>query len=210
MIFDPQELATKDIYSLMISSIVPRPIAFISTQSSDGITNVAPFSFFNGICSKPPLLSVSIGHRRYQGRVIKKDTLRNIEETKEFVVNVSTEGLLQKLNQSAAEYPPEISEIQELQLETLPSLKVKPPRIKESPVQLECRLERVLMFGEPALYGLVIGEVVCFHIDESVWDSQRATIDPARLHPVARLGGTLYSTLGQIISLPRPDWEKAG
>ena len=207
MQFDPKEASSKDIYGLMISAIVPRPIAFISTQSAQGITNVAPFSYFNGVSSKPPLLSVSIGHRRWEGQLIKKDTLRNIEETKEFVVNIVNEALLPAMNASAAEYPPDISELEALQLETLPSLKIMPPRVKLSPIQLECKLERVIMLGEPAMNGLVIGEVVCIHIDDEIWDAAHSTIDPEKLRPVARLGGTLYSTLGQIISLPRPDWK---
>jgi flavin reductase (DIM6/NTAB) family NADH-FMN oxidoreductase RutF len=204
MQIDPKEVASREVYAVMISAIVPRPIAFVSTRSIDGITNLAPFSYFNGVASKPPLISISIGHRRYEGKVVKKDTLQNIEETREFVVNVATLGLLSQINQSSAEYPPEVSEIEELQLETLPSVKVTPPRIKASPVQLECRLERVVMLGEPALNGLVIGEVVYFHIDDSVWDPARGSIDPEKLSPIARLGGALYTTLGRIISLPRP------
>jgi flavin reductase (DIM6/NTAB) family NADH-FMN oxidoreductase RutF len=207
MQFDPKVASSRDIYGLMISAIVPRPIAFISTQSLQGITNVAPFSFFNGVSSKPPLISVSISQRRWEGKIIKKDTLRNIEDTKEFVVNIANEELLHVMNASAAEYPPDVSEIDALQLEILPSLKVTPPRVKKSPVQLECKLERVIMLGEPALNGLVIGEVVYIHIDDEVWNAANATIDPEKLRPVARLGGTLYSTLGQIISLPRPDWK---
>jgi flavin reductase (DIM6/NTAB) family NADH-FMN oxidoreductase RutF len=206
MQFDPKNATTKDIYNLMISAIVPRPIAFISTQSEQGITNVAPFSYFNGVSSKPPLISVSISHRRWQGKLIKKDTLRNIEETKEFVVNIVNDELLTVMNASATEYPPDMSEIDALQIETEPSLHIKPPRVKKSPVQLECKLERVIMLGDPALNGLVIGEVVCFHINDSVWDTRSATIDPEKLRPIARLGGNLYASLTQIVSLPRPEY----
>lgn len=208
MQIDPKEAATKDIYSVLISAVVPRPIAFVSTLSAEGVTNLAPFSYFNGVSSRPPLISISIGHRRYEGAVRKKDTLQNIEETREFVVNIATLPLLEQLNQSAAEYPPGVSEIDELELETLPSVKIRPPRIKASPVHLECRLERVVMLGEPALNGLVIGEVVHFHVDDSVWDAAAGLIDPVKLNPIARLGGTLYTTLGEIISLPRPEQPK--
>ena len=207
MQFDPKEASSKDIYGLMISAIVPRPIAFISTQSAQGVTNVAPFSYFNGVSSKPPLISVSIGHRRWEGKLLKKDTLRNIEETGEFVVNIVNEALLPAMNDSAAEYPPEVSELEALQIETVPSLKIKPPRVKLSPIQLECKLERVIMLGEPAMNGLVIGEVIHIHIDDAIWDAAHSTIDPEKLRPVARLGGALYSTLGQLISLPRPEWK---
>jgi len=201
---DPKELAVKDVYAVLISAIVPRPIAFISTVGVKGVTNLAPFSYFNGVSSRPPLISVSIGHRRYAGSIIKKDTLQNIEDSKEFVVNVATLPLLTQLNQSSAEYPPEVSEIDILQMETLPSVKVSAPRIKASPVHLECRLERIIMLGHPPLNGLVIGEVVYFHVDDEVWDTSTRSVDPLKLNPVARLGGTLYSTLGEIISLPRP------
>lgn len=208
MIIDPAHAHSRDIYFLMISTIVPRPIAFVSTRSASGVDNLAPFSYFNGICSKPPMLSLSIGHRRWQGELVKKDTLRNIEETGEFVVNAATLPLLEKVNQSSAEYPPDVSEFEELGLTPLPSDLVKPPRVKESPVQMECRLHRVLMLGDPPLNGLVIGEVVRFHVDDAIWDSARSMVDPEKLQPISRLGGTLYSTLGQILSLPRPDWKK--
>jgi flavin reductase (DIM6/NTAB) family NADH-FMN oxidoreductase RutF len=150
------------------------------------------------------MLSVSIGHRRWQGQLVKKDSLRNIEETGEFVVNVVTEALLEKMNQTAAEYPPEVSEFSAVGLTPLPSLRVKAPRVLESPVQLECKLHKVLMLGEPPVNGLVIGEVVYIHVDDAVC-SAAGDIDPQLLRPVSRLGGTLYATLGEILSLPRPE-----
>jgi flavin reductase (DIM6/NTAB) family NADH-FMN oxidoreductase RutF len=206
MVIDPKTSPARDIYFLMISAIVPRPIAFVSTRSAAGVTNLAPFSYFNGVTSKPPLVSISIGQRRWEGKLVKKDTLRNIEETGEFVVNAATEPLLERLNQTSAEYPPNVSEIEAAGLTPLPSDIVAPPRIKESPIHLECRLERIIWLGDEPQNGLVIGEVVRFHIDEAVWDPENRTIDPERLKPVSRLGGTLYGALGGITSLPRPDW----
>src|SRR5262245_26819747 len=129
MILDPAKSSVREVYLMLISSVVPRPIAFVSTRSAAGVTNLAPFSYFNGVSSKPPIVSVSIGYRRWRGAIVKKDTLRNIEETGEFVVNVATEALLAQVNQSSAEYPPDVSEISEVGLTPLPSDLVKPPRI---------------------------------------------------------------------------------
>lgn len=206
MKIDPSGVPSAELYRLLIAAIVPRPIAFLSTVSAAGVANLAPFSFFNGVSSKPPLVSVSISTRRWQGQIVKKDSLRNIEETGGFVINVATERLLGPMNQSAAEYPPEVSEFDEVGLTPIPSERVAAPRVKESPVQLECKLYKIIPLGEPALSGLVLGEVVMVHVEEAVL-SPEGGIDPEKLQPIARLGGTLYATLGTILSLPRPEWK---
>ncbi len=210
MIVDPAKASGKDLYFLMISAIVPRPIAWVSTQDKEGRTNLAPFSYFQGITSKPPLLSICIGHRRWRGEMVKKDTLRNIEETGEFVVNVATEALVREVNHSSAEYPPEESEIEAVGLTALPSDLVKPPRIKESPIHFECKLDRVILLGSPPLTGLVIGEVVRFHIDDSVWNVEEAMVDAAKLKPLSRLGGEWWGATRDLFKLPRPDWAAKG
>ncbi len=210
MIIDPKQASGKDMYFFMISAIVPRPIAFVSTKSAAGKTNLAPFSFFQGITSKPPLISVCIGHRRWDGKMVKKDSLRNIEETGEFVVNIVPEHLAPQVTQASAEYPPDVSEITETGLTPITSDVVKPPRIKECPINLECKLERVLMLGDPPLTGMVIGEVVRIHVDESVWDAEGKVVDPEKLRPLSRLGGELYGKTREIFSLPRPDWQAKG
>lgn len=207
MLIDPAQASTRDLYQLMISAIVPRPIAFVSTLNRSGIVNLAPFSYFNAVSSKPPLVSLSISKRRWQGALVKKDTWRNIEETGELVIHIGTEALVAPLNQCSAEYPPECSELEAVGLTPLASTRVRPPRLKESPIALECRLERIIELGA---VGLVIAEVLCFHVDEAVWDAERAGVDPEKLRPVARLGGSSYSKLGEVFSLPRPDWEGKG
>ncbi len=208
MILDPQELRKRDIYFLMIGSIVPRPIAWVTTLSRDGVPNLAPFSYFNGVCSNPPTLSLCIGHRRWEGKLVKKDSLRNIEETGEFVVHVATEESADVINASSAEFPPETSEIEELGLECVPSEVVAPPRLSAAPLAFECRRERVLMIGEPPLTGLVLGQVVRFHVSERVWDEKTGRVDVRKLRPLARLGGEEWARLGEIERRPRPDWKE--
>ena len=208
MILDPQELRRRDMYFLMIGAIVPRPIAWVTTVSAAGSSNLAPFSYFNGVCSKPPLLSLCIGHRRWEGQLVKKDTLRNIEETGEFVVHVASEEFADLINASSAEFPPETSEIEELGLACVPSEVVAPPRLRDVPLAFECRRERVLMVGEPPLTGLVLGQVVRFHVNERVWDEKTGRVDVRQLRPLARLGGEDWARLGEVERRPRPDWRK--
>jgi len=204
MKIDPAQLSGSEAYRLMISAVVPRPIAFISSCDEDRNTNLAPFSYFNCVTSKPPLISVSIGQRKWGGERIKKDTLRNIEAVEEFVVNIATMPLIAKVNASSAEYPPGVSEIEAVGLTAEPSERVSVPRIAESPINLECRLHRVMMLGDAPQTGLIIGEVVYVHVDDSVWNAESGEVDPVRLSPLARLGGSLYGALGDITSIPRP------
>jgi len=192
----------------MVSAIVPRPIAWISTRSAEGRDNLAPFSYFNGVSSRPPILLVCIGSRRWNGEVVKKDTLRNIEETGEFVVHASTEAMAERINATAAELPPGESEIEKLGLTAVPSEVVSPPRILESPLALECRLDRVIPVGEPARTGVVLGEIVRFHVDEAVWDAEARAVDPHKLRPVARLGGRKWARRFEVFEQERPDWER--
>lgn len=205
MKIDPAVLSGKDAYGLMISTVVPRPIAFISSCDADGNTNLAPFSYFNVVTSNPPLISVSIGQRRWEGERIKKDTLRNIEAVSEFVVNIATEALMAKVNASAAEYPPDVSEIEALGFTAESSERVSVPRIGESPINLECKLHQVIMVGDAPQCGLVLGEVVFAHIDDAVWSTESGDVDPVALAPLARLGGNFYGSLGNITSMPRPE-----
>lgn len=191
-------------YRLLVATVIPRPIAFVSTLDARGVTNLAPFSYYNVITSRPALISIAIGQRQWQGQRQKKDTLRNIEETGQFVVNVATEGLLDAVNASSADYAPGVSEIEALGLTPAPSAMVRPPRIQESPVHLECKLSRVIMLGDEPQVGLVIGEVVHYHaLDEVLAPSTRLP-DARRLQPLARLGGTEYAELGDILARPRP------
>lgn len=202
---DTAQLSGREAYRLMTSAVVPRPIAFISSRNADNATNLAPFSYFNLVTSNPPLISVSIGQRRWDGERVKKDTLQNIETVGEFVVNIATEALIGKVNASSAEYPPGVSEIEALGLEVLDSDKVSVPRLAESPINLECKLHQVIMVGDAPQCGLVLGEVVFVHVADELWLPKTGEIDPVALAPIARLGGSLYSSLGQVTSLPRPN-----
>lgn len=204
MIIDPSQSSSHDVYALLISTVVPRPIAWVSTLSSSGVVNLAPFSFFQAIGSRPPMVSIAFSPRPHSRELGDKDTLRNIKESGEFVVNIATTDKVDDVNQSSASYPPERSEVAELGLAILPSDLVKPPRLADSPVHFECRLERVIPMGHEPPVHLVIGEIVRFHVADKVWDPETRTVIPEKLKPLARLGGSLYASLGEIMSRPRP------
>jgi len=201
MIIDPKNQPFRDNYKLMIGSILPRPIAFVSSISKNGIHNLAAYSFFNGITSNPP--SICFAPTRKSSDGSKKDTLINIEETREFVVNIVTEDIVKPMNDTAPEFPPEISEFEEVGLTPLESNIVKAPRVKESPINMECKLLQVVEVGpaEPGGGFLVIGEIVLFHIKDKLLSNGR--IDTGSLRPVGRLAGTEYTTLGKRFSLSR-------
>ena len=192
---DGEGLDPADAYRLLVGCVVPRPVAWITTQGADGRVNAAPFSSYNYVATNPPMLAVNIATR--DGDV--KDTARNIRETGEFVVNVATEATLELMHASAAEYPAEISEAEVLGLELLPSHLVKPPRIATTPVQMECRIEQIVPLGR-GLNTLFIGEVVTFHLSPDIYDGRR--VNSAAMRPVARLGGPFYAGLGEIFHRP--------
>jgi flavin reductase (DIM6/NTAB) family NADH-FMN oxidoreductase RutF len=204
MIIRPQEHDYRDIYKLMIGAIVPRPIAFVSTLSPDGIPNVAPFSFFTGVSANPPVICFSPMIRGSDGK--KKDTLNNIETTREFVVNIVSEDFAVPMNICSTEFPPEVNEFQQSGLTPVPSDLVKPPRVKESKINLECGLLEVVHVSPKPLGGsLVLGEVLCFHVVDSLWEDYR--IDPDKLKPIGRMGGPTYTRTTDRFDLVRP---KAG
>ena len=202
MIVDPKTARQQDLYKLMIGSIVPRPIAFVSTISPEGIPNLAPFSFFTGISSKPPLICFCPGPRAATRD--RKDTLRNISMTKEFVVNVVTEEIAEAMNLTSGEYPPEIDEFKLASLTPVSSDLVKPPRVAESPVNFECRLYLAIEFSEePGGGNLVIGEILRFHVADHIVDNFK--IDPDKLRAVGRMGGpTGYTRTRDRFDMIRP------
>ena len=201
MIIDPKNQTFKENYKLMIGSILPRPIAFVSTISKNGIHNLAAYSFFNGVTSNPPSICFAPNRKGTDGS--KKDTLVNIEDTGEFVVNIVTEDIVKPMNDTAPEYPPEVSEFEEVGLTPIESHIVKAPRVKESPINMECKLMQIVEVGpaEPGGGFLVIGEIALFHIQNELLDNGR--IDTGLLKPVGRLAGTEYTTLGKRFSLSR-------
>lgn len=188
---DATTMDTATAYRLLVGAVVPRPVAWITTRHKSGVVNVAPFSSFNYVAHSPPMLAVNIGNR--DG--VLKDTARNILETGEFVVNVSTVDNMDLMHASSAEYPPEVSEVEALGIELLPGQSVAVPRVARSPIQMECRLERSIPLGR-GLNTLYIGEILTFHLASSVFDGQY--IDSVKMRPIARLGGPLYAELGTL------------
>lgn len=200
--FDFSTLPGSEVYKLLSGTIIPRPIALVSTQGLGGRNNLAPFSFFNAVSSNPPCISISITQKRRGG---KKDTWLNIEETGQFVVNLVTAPMAEAINQASAEYPYGVDEMHEVGLTPLASTRVKPPRVKESPIQMECAFFKSMTIGESSIGStiLIIGKVLVLHLDPKIYrDGQ---IDPQLLDPLARLGGSLYGRSLEIFSLPRAE-----
>lgn len=201
MNIDPQKQTFKENYKLMIGSIVPRPIALVSTVSAEGINNVAPFSFFTGITSQPPTVCFAPTRRGTDGQ--PKDTLKNIRDTGEFVINVVNEAIAGAMNNAATEFPPEYDEFSETGLTPGAGLIVKAPLVAESPVSFECKLIQIIEIGEARAGGgfLVIGEIVMFHVKDELLHNGR--IDTALLNPIGRLAGAEYTKLGERFTLQR-------
>jgi flavin reductase (DIM6/NTAB) family NADH-FMN oxidoreductase RutF len=203
--FDPARHPQRQVYKLMTGIIVPRPVALVSTIDPDGIANLAPFSFFAGVGSAPPTVLFCPALRPDadgQGGQ-RKDTLRNVEATREFVVNVVSQAISMQANATAAEVAPEVDEFKLSGLTPLPSEVVKPPRVAESPAQMECRLMQVIYTGDkPASGVIVLGEVVRFHVREDLVDDFR--VDPEGLDAVGRMAGNTWVRTRDRIELVRP------
>jgi flavin reductase (DIM6/NTAB) family NADH-FMN oxidoreductase RutF len=197
---DPLKNTERENYKLLIGSIVPRPIAFVTSTSQNGVLNGAPFSYFNIVSSNPPLVSISI--QRSGGK--QKDTARNILETKEFVIHVVDDLNVDQINQTAASLPPDQSEISLANLTPIESTRVSVPGVKEAKVRFECILEHSVELGGVDTPGtdLIIGKIVQVHIDEKIYENGR--IDPVGLGAVSRLAGTNYAKIGEIFSIERP------
>lgn len=201
MIVDPRSTSQTDLYKLLIGSIVPRPIAFVSTISPEGVRNLAPFSFFTCASANPPVLCFSATRR--SGGDSRKDTLRNVLETREFVVNVVSEDIAEQMNVTSGDYLPEIDEFEMARLTPIPSDLVKPPRVAESRVQFECTLLlNIELSGLPGGGNLVLGEVVRLHVTDDIVDNFK--IDPDKLAAVGRMGGMSYSRTRDRFDLARP------
>lgn len=198
---EPESSSVQKIYKLLIGGVVPRPIAFLSTISNSGVGNLAPFSFFNAVSSNPPCIVISISSKSSGG---KKDSLINIEQNGQFVVNSANKWLIEPLVHSAAEYPYGVDEMEKIGLTPQSSIRVKPSRVKESAFQMECEVYKTVEIGDgsPGSSTLVIGRVLLFHILESAYKDERVLID--ELMPVGRLGGINYGLVGEQFSIPIP------
>ena len=201
MQFDPAELDQKSVYKLLTGAVIPRPIGWISSLSADGIPNLAPFSYFNAVGEDPPHVMFST----VRSNNANKDTLTNVLVTKEFVVNMVTEDNVEKMNRTSEIVAPEINEFELAGLTPVPSVKVKPFRVAESPITMECELVHHYTLENHQHGGatILIGKIVMFHVDESVL-LEGHKINMQTYKPVARLAGANYSKLGEIFSIKRP------
>ncbi len=197
---DPDFMSERENYKFLIGSIIPRPIAFVTMMSKDGVLNGAPFSYFNIVSSKPPMISLSI--QRSNGKM--KDTARNILESKEFVIHIVDEQNVEKINQTAASLPSEQSEVEAADLTPVQSMRISVPGVKESKIRMECILEQSLELGGTDTPGcdMVIGRVVQFHIEDGIYDKGR--IDSRGLAAISRLAGQSYAKIGEIFEIERP------
>ena len=201
MIFDPNEIPFQETHKLMIGSIVPRPIAFVSTQSKNGKNNVAPFSYFNGVCSKPPTIMFAPARRGWDGE--EKDTLINIRDTEEFVVNIVSESFAEKMVMCATDFDSGVDEFEISGLNTADSQKIKPPRVEEAKISFECRLNQIIEIGDGSAGSgfVVIGTIVLFHIDDDIYDNGRILLN--QLEPLGRLAGNWYTRLTDTLKIVR-------
>jgi flavin reductase (DIM6/NTAB) family NADH-FMN oxidoreductase RutF len=202
---DPAAHSHRQIYKLMTGIIVPRPIALVSTVDGDGNANLAPFSFFAGVGAAPPtvLFCPALRAAGDGNAGQRKDTLRNVEQNREFVINVVSESMAPQANLTAAEVGPEIDEFSLSGFTPVASERVRPPRVAESPAQMECSLLQVIYTGnQPASGVVVLGEVVRFHIRQDIFDDFR--IDPAALDAVGRMAGNSWVRTRDRIELIRP------
>ncbi len=185
----------------LLSCVLPRPIAFVSTVSPEGVPNLAPFSFFNAVGSSPPAIIFSPATRANN---TDKDTLNNIKATGEFVVQVVTHDIKEAMNQASANYPTGVNEFEQAGFTQVPSVHVKPPRVGESPVQMECKLVQVVKVGDgPLSANIVIGHVLCFHVADG-YLLENGTVDVEKVDLVGRMGGDWYSTIRDRFELGKP------
>lgn len=188
------DLPAEASYRLLTGLVVPRPIAWVTTLSACGAVNLAPFSHFTFVSPKPPMLAISVGRK---GDTYK-DTARNILANEEFVVHIADRSLVGPLHDSAQEFPPEVSEAEELGLKTAASLHVAVPRLAAAPVAMECRLRHCIEFGETRS-RLLVGEVLVFRLREGLMADGK--VDTRALDPIGRIAGPNYTTLGEIMTM---------
>ncbi|MGE7273722.1 flavin reductase family protein [Brevibacillus panacihumi] len=196
------ELARQEKYKLLIGCIVPRPIAWVTSLGENGKVNAAPFSYFNVASIEPMMVSVAV--MRKPGSVLK-DTARNIAANGQFVVNMVDVHNVDAVNQTSADYPADVSEVEALGLQTSPSTMLEVPRLTASRIHFECKLHQIVELGSPVTSDLIIGEVVHVHVADELYEAGR--IDAAAFSPVSRLAGHTYATLGEMFDRPRPEYK---
>lgn len=201
MKIDLANLDLKDAHDLLVSAVLPRPIAFVSTIGKDGVYNLAPFSYFSVLSTKPAVVGIGIDRKR-DGR--KKDTQANIEFAKDFVINMVTESMARAMNQASGDYPSDVDEFKETGLTPAQSDLISSPRVIESPVNMECKLMKILKFGEPPRIGsFIIGEIIRVHIKDEVWAD--GVIKAHQVKVIGRLGEDFYCRTMDIFEMKRPN-----
>jgi len=194
MRIDPAYLDPETAYRLITGVVVPRPIAWVTSLSATGVLNLAPFSAFTFVSPKPPMLAISVGRNGN----IYKDTAQNILNNEEYVVHIADSSLMTAVHESSTEHPPDVSEVEELRLSTLPGERIKVPRLAAAPIAMECRFRQCLEFGETRS-RLIVGEVLVFHIKDGLLNNGK--IETEALDPIARIAGPRYAKLGEIVTL---------
>lgn len=197
---DPQLNTERENYKLLIGSIIPRPIAFVTSVSAEGVLNAAPFSYFNIVSSKPPMISLAI--QRVNG--VPKHTAANIKQNKQFVIHIVDEGIVEQVNTTAANLPPDVSELDLTKFTLAKSTQISVSGINEAKIRMECVLEQEIELGEGdhIQTDLIIGKVVQFHIEDDIYKDGK--IDPDQLRAVSRLAGNNYAKIGEIFTIERP------
>ncbi len=190
----PEDFKERDFYQMMTALVIPRPIGWISTISETGVRNVSPYSYFNLMGSNPFYCAF--------GSTGEKDNVTNLRKIPQFVVNIVSMDLIEQMNFSSGDFPPEEDEFEWAGLTAVPSMKVKPPRVGESRAHLECEVMQIVDDGD---VHIVLGRIVHAHVDPSVWKNGR--IDPRLLDPACRLSGSAYAQLGEIVNVARPQWK---
>ena len=194
MRIDPAYLDAETAYRLITGVVVPRPIAWVTSLSATGVLNLAPFSAFMFVAPKPPMLAISVGRKGG----IYKDTAQNILNNEEYVVHIADSSLMNAVHESSTEHPPDVSEVEELRLSTLPGERIKVPRLAAAPIAMECRFRQCLEFGETRS-RLIVGEVLVFHIRDGLLNNGK--IETEALDPIARIAGPRYAKMGEIVTL---------
>ncbi|RHW30913.1 flavin reductase family protein [Lysinibacillus yapensis] len=199
---NPNAITDYEVFKILKGTIIPRPIAFVTTISKEKVVNGAPFSYFNIVSPNPPMISLSI--QREKGEI--KDTATNIYQNGEFVVHIVDVDNVEKVNETAAKLPYNVSELNLAKMTEVQSEAIRVPGIKEAKVRMECRLVKAIPLesNEKAICDVFIGEVVCFHLDEAIYE-ENGRINAENLKPVSRLAGSEYAKIGELFSIERPE-----
>jgi flavin reductase (DIM6/NTAB) family NADH-FMN oxidoreductase RutF len=204
---DPGEISEDAAYFWQIATIVPRPIAWVSTLNEDGSANLAPFSYFTGAGSEPPMCLIVVSKRTRDGSEIAKDTWRNIERAREFVVHAVPNALAAQMNTTSADYPYGVDEFVTAGLTKVPCERVQPPRIGEAPVAMECRLDRIVEVGRGPT-AIIVGEILLWHVADELVVEGRLDLD--RLDVIGRMAGSQYTRTRDRFTMPRPRLPQPG